>query len=226
MLCSNCKDIKVLFVDDEKSIAKSIKSALGDYFEKFIVVSNGIEALKIFKKEHPDLLITDIMIPKMNGLELARAIKQSSPNFPIIIQSAYSDKDKLLDAISIGVKKYFIKPVDIDTLLSYIESLVSTIKASWVIELIGGFKFNTKYKTLYLNQKIIYLTNRENQFIELLLSQKDILVDRVTMKKSLWKDCKKVSDERVRTFVKRLREKTSKRLIVNSRDEGYMIKFY
>jgi len=222
MLYSNFKDIKVLFVDNEKNIAKGMKSTLGNYFDKFIVASNGIQAIKAFKREHPDLLITDIMIPKMNGISLIKKIRESSPDFPIIIQSAYSDRDNLLEVIEIGVSKYLIKPIDIDELLSSIESLVTKIKANWRIKLVDGFVFNKKSKTLYHNQQNIHLTKREIAFIELLIEQKDMIVDVVTIKKKLWKDYGQVSNEMVRTFIKRLRKKTSKGLIVNSHNEGYM----
>jgi DNA-binding response OmpR family regulator len=222
MLYSNCKEIKILFVDDERKIAKSMKSALSNYFDKFIVASNGLQALKIFKKENPDLLITDIMMPKMDGLSLIKEIRDSHPNFPIIVQSAYSDRDNLLEVIEIGVSRYFIKPVDIDELLRYIGSLVTKIKASWIANLIDGYVFNRKNKSLYHNQKIIHLTKREVVFMELLIGQKDMIVDMVTIKKRLWKNYRQVSNDMVRTFVKRLRQKTSKGLIVNAHNEGYM----
>ena len=117
------KDITILFAEDEKRLAKLIESAIESYFDSFIMVSNGEEAIKKYHKIKPDIIITDIMMPKMNGLELAKEIKSIDEDIPIIILSAYSHTDMLLEAIEIGVKKYFIKPFNPDELLQYLTTL-------------------------------------------------------------------------------------------------------
>ena len=213
------KSLKVLLVEDEKKLSSLLKNAIGDSFYSFSVANDGVEGLKMFKKISADIVITDIMMPNMTGLEMAKEIKIIDKSVPIIILSAFSEADKFLGAIDVGVVKYFIKPFDPDELLEYIKSLEEIIK-SRVIKLSGGFTFNRTKKTLYKDGRYISLTKKEIQFFDLLL-QKDI-VEYSIIKKTLWVD-EDVSDERLRTFIKRLRAKTAKDLIQNIKSQGYAI---
>ncbi len=218
------KHLKVLLVEDEEKLAILLKNAIGDNFYSFTVAHDGKDGMEKFLTITPDIIITDIMMPKKTGLEMAKEIKKIDPSIPIIILSAFSETDKLLNAIDIGVVKYFIKPFDIDELLEYIESLCKTLESK-IIQLHDGFSFNTTSNNLYKDARYISLSKNENKFIQLLLkySKKDkYIVDDETIKNALWKD-EEVSDARLRTFVRRLRAKTSKDLIGNIKGQGYEI---
>ncbi|MEO1938503.1 MAG: response regulator, partial [Sulfurimonas sp.] len=117
------KTLRVLFVEDEEKLSKLLKNAIGDNFFKFSIAHDGEEGLELFEKIAPDIVITDINMPKMNGLEMAKEIKAIDKSVPIIILSAFSETEKLLHAIDVGVVKYLIKPFDPDELLEYIISL-------------------------------------------------------------------------------------------------------
>ena len=213
------KSLKVLLVEDEKKLSSLLKNAIGDSFYSFSVANDGVEGLKIFEKISPDIVITDIMMPNMTGLEMAKEIKNIDKSVPVIILSAFSEADKFLGAIDVGVVKYFIKPFDPDELLEYIESLEDIIHSK-IVKLSGAFTFNRTKNTLYKDGRYLSLTKKEIQFFDLLL-QKDI-VEYSIIKKTLWMD-EDVSDERLRTFVKRLRAKTAKDLIQNIKSQGYAI---
>ncbi|NOZ91016.1 MAG: response regulator transcription factor [Epsilonproteobacteria bacterium] len=217
------KDITILFAEDEKRLAKLMRLAIEDYFGKFIMASNGEEALNKYHKIRPDIIITDIMMPKVNGLELAREIKSIDEDLPIIILSAYSHTDMLLQAIDIGVTKYFIKPFNPDELLQYLATLIPKIRNNKTVDLIDDFKFNVKNKKLYQNETEVSLTKREVNFFSLLMEKEDYEVDNKTIKNVLWID-NQVSNDRLRTFIKRLRDKTSKKLIENISSQGYKLK--
>lgn len=124
------KKLSLLIVEDEKNLAKLLKDALLEFFQKTNVAYDGEEGLMFYEALEPDIVITDIMIPKLSGLEMAKKIKEINPNQHIIILSAYSDTQKLLNAIDVGVVKYFIKPFDPDELLEYISSISQKILKS------------------------------------------------------------------------------------------------
>jgi len=217
------QDITILFAEDEKRLAKLMQSAIEGYFDKFIMVSNGEEAIKKYHEIKPDIIVTDIMMPKINGLELAKEIKSIDENIPIIILSAYSHTDMLLEAIDIGVKKYFIKPFNPDELLQYIATLIPKVRNNKIEILIDDFNFDIKNKKLYQNETEILLTKREADFFSILIDKKDYGVNNKIIKSILWSD-KDVPNDRLRTFIKRLRDKTSKKLIENISSHGYRIK--
>jgi len=218
------KSLKVLLVEDEEKLSSLLKNAIGDSFHSFSIANDGVDGLEMFKNLLPDIVITDIMMPKMTGLEMAKEIKKLDATIPIVILSAFSEADKFLGAIDVGVVKYFIKPFDPDELLEYIDSLEEII-GSKEIKLTDGFSFNKIKKSLYKDDRFVKLSKKENQFFELLLQNdeddKKIVSDEV-IKKTLYKD-EVVSDERLRTFIRRLRAKTSKGLIENVKGEGYLI---
>ncbi|TKI69533.1 response regulator transcription factor [Sulfurimonas crateris] len=216
------KEIKVLLVEDEENLARLLKDAIGDNFHSFIVAVDGVEGLELFKKTKPDIVITDIMMPRLSGLDMAKEIKQISPKTPIIILSAFSEKEKLFSAIDIGITKYFLKPFDPDEVLEYIGAITPKLgKKS--IKLGDGFIFNKGTSSLYKNDRYVPLSKNETKFLALLLEGKNRVVDDNEIKESLWGE--EVSDERVRTFIRRFRAKTSKKLIKNVKGVGYQLSF-
>ncbi|MFK5937181.1 MAG: response regulator transcription factor [Sulfurimonas sp.] len=218
------KGLKVLLVEDEDKLASLLKNAIGDNFYSFSIAKDGKEGLDKFIKSTPDIIITDIMMPNLTGLEMAKEIRKIDENIPIIILSAFSESDKFLDAIDIGVVKYFIKPFDPDELLDYIKKIGEKIGTK-LIKLHGGFLFNLTTKTLYKNSRYVALSKNESKFMQLLLENyhKDsYVVSDEMIKKSLWGG-KEVSSERLRTFLRRLRVKTSKDLVLNLKGQGYQI---
>ena len=213
------KGLKVLLVEDENKLASLLKSAIGDSFYSFTLARDGQEGLEKFLSISPDIIITDIMMPNLTGLEMAKELRKIDENIPIIILSAFSESDKFLDAIDIGVVKYFIKPFDPDELLDYIESVAEKL-GSKLIKLCDEFSFNLTTKNLYKNSRYVSLSKNESKFVQLLLENH--IVDEEMIKKSLWGD-EEVSSERLRTFIRRLRTKTSKDLVLNIKGQGYQI---
>jgi DNA-binding response OmpR family regulator len=214
------KKLKILFVEDEEKIALLIKEAIGGYFYRFLVAKDGIEALKFYHKFVPDIVIADINMPFLNGLDMAKEIRKENKEIPIIILSAFSEKEKLFKAIDIGINKYFLKPYDPDALLDYIEQLAPMLEEKTVM-LCGGFVFNKITNALYKNNKYIALSKNEIKFLLLLIKYKNNVVTYDMIKQTLWGI--DATDERLRTFVRRLRLKTSKKLFENVKSLGYKL---
>jgi DNA-binding response OmpR family regulator len=195
---------------------------LSDYFYSFSIANNGEEGLKKFKKIKPDIVITDIMMTKLDGLDMTIKIKELNENTPIVVLSAFSDKDKLLKAIDIGITKYFIKPFDPEEVLEYLIFLAKKLNKSRIICLNKHFSFDNNTSNLFEDDKIVNITKREKEFISLLIEHKKDIVSAETIKNVLWKE-EDISNERLRTFIKRLRAKTAKELIKNVANQGYLI---
>lgn len=218
------KSLKILLVEDEKSLSQLLYRAIGDDFHSFTMLSNGKDALQEYIKNPPDIVITDIMMPKMTGLELAQEIRKINPNTPVIILSAYSDTDKLLSAIDMGIVKYFIKPFDPEEVLEYISSLKERFQ-EYLLELCEEFTYSYEKKSLYKKGRYVFLSKNESLFLELLLYKGDEkshgIVSNDVIQKALWGS--NGNENRLRTFVKRFRTKTVKKLLKNIKNEGYYI---
>jgi len=218
----NFKNITILLAEDEEKISELMKDAIGEYFQEFIIVKDGVKALEAYHQHQPDIVITDILMPRLNGLELLKELREENEKLPVIILSAHSDTQKLLQAIDYGVSKYFIKPLDPDELLDYILTLIPKLSQNHLVKFVDNFSFNQTKKQLLLEQKPVSLTKRELDFFMLLLKQKEYIASNQLIKKSLWKE-ENIPNERVRTFIRRLRKKCSKNLIKNNSSLGYSL---
>jgi len=216
------KSLKVLIAEDEKTLANLIRVSIKDCFSKVVIAQDGLEGLKKFKSFKPDIIISDITMPNLDGLEMCRQIREQNSKIPIIILSAYSQQDRLLKAIDIGVNKYFIKPFDPEEFIEYLRILSKNINKEKSFKLKDNFIFNNNTNSLHKGEVLINLTARERDFLSLLIDSKNELVRLEVIKKHLWEE-DDISDERVRTFIKRLRIKTSKDLIENVSSSGYLI---
>ncbi|AXL45930.1 response regulator transcription factor [Campylobacter jejuni] len=222
-MSQECKELIILVVEDEVKARESMINILSERFSKVIGAQNGDEGLKKFKKFKPDLVITDIAMPIMDGLDMAREIKEISDDVPIVVLSAYSEKERLLRSIDIGIDKYLIKPVDIEELFKVLDYLIGEkIEANMLVKISEEYQFNKTKRTLIYNGEEIVLTKKELAFISLLLKQPGALVLHEDIKKNVWIG-EHVSDTAVRTFIKRVRDKVGEDFIKNVPSLGYKI---
>ncbi|HEB9324837.1 TPA: response regulator transcription factor [Campylobacter jejuni] len=222
-MSQECKELIILVVEDEIKTRESLINVLSERFSKVIGAQNGDEGLKKFKKFKPDLVITDIAMPIMDGLDMAREIKEISDDVPIVVLSAYSEKEILLRSIDVGIDKYLIKPVDIEELFKVLDYLIGEkIEANMLVKISEEYQFNKTKRTLIYNGEEIVLTKKELAFISLLLKQPGALVLHEDIKKNIWIG-EHVSDTAVRTFIKRVRDKVGEDFIKNVPSLGYKI---
>jgi len=123
------KNITILYVEDEEIIRDVIINVLDSMFKEFIIATNGLEGVEKYKQyqDKIDLIVTDINMPKLNGLDMLAQIKQINPFIPMIITTAHDDIDFLHKAIEVGVTGYVTKPIDIRKLIKTIEKNVLPI---------------------------------------------------------------------------------------------------
>jgi len=116
---SRLKDITVLYCEDEEYLRDVTQGILASFTKEQLIAEDGKIGLELFKEHQNtiDLVITDVNMPNMNGLEMSKEIKAINPNIPIIVATAFSNSEYLLEAIELGVDKYVLKPINIKKLL-------------------------------------------------------------------------------------------------------------
>lgn len=154
------KNITILYAEDEASLREITLNILKGFTKKQFVAENGQEGLDLFKEyeEEIDLIITDVNMPLMNGLEMIKEIKKINPNIPIIVATAFSNTEYLLEAIDIGVDKYVLKPIDM-------KKLLQTMSQSLLYH---------ELKDLYID-KLTHLPNRNRLKKDLALTNEDLM---------------------------------------------------
>ena len=120
-------DYTVLYVEDEEPIRERLAKTLAIKFKEVMVASDGEDAFDIFKEKKPDLVITDICMPNVSGLELSRAVKELSPDTPVIITTAYNETNFFIEAIECGINNFILKPVELTMLFRTVDEICAAL---------------------------------------------------------------------------------------------------
>lgn len=122
-----CSSYTVLYVEDDAQTQESMNTVLSRIFKKVYLAENGLIGLELFQTHSPDLIITDIQMPKLNGLDMAKSIKEIAPQTPIIITTAFNEEHYFLSAIENGIDSFLFKPIDKQKLFQALIKTVSQI---------------------------------------------------------------------------------------------------
>lgn len=196
--------INVLIVEDEPSIANLIQMSLNEnYLTK--IASDGEEALKEIKQTTFDLILLDIMIPKINGFELMEYLKDEM--IPVIFITAMSDTQNIVKGLKLGADDYLTKPFNISELLARIESVLRRYNK---INNVLTYKDIVIYKDSHIvkkNNKTISLTKKEYDLLLLLFQNKNVALYRDTIYERIWGDNFMGETRTVDLHIQRLRKK-------------------
>ncbi len=220
-------NLSLLYVEDEPYIRQNAVEFLSDQFLEIYEAGDGKEALALYHQKNPDIIITDIEMPKMNGLELCRAIRNSDNNTPIIITTAFTDQDYLLQAIELNLVKYLKKPIQEELLNETLSLCIQKLNPNdkSVERLTEVHYFDSFNQTLLHMDEFIKLTANEITFLTLLTHQKHRIVTYQEIENHIW-DGTYMSEDALKGLVKNLRKKISKECIQNHSKLGYKINLY
>jgi len=213
------KNKNVLYIEDELDVLENISSILEQFFNQFFATSNAEDALEVFYDNDIDILIVDIELPMMSGIDFIKQIRKTHKDIPIIIISAYTKTDYLLESIELKLEQYIVKPFTtqkIHKLLDYLNHLYMDDDS---IEIVDGVVFSKLNGTISYDNQTHNLTPREFKIVEILSHTKAISYDELS---SLWED-EAPSSNAIRSYIKHLRKKLPDGLLQNHSGFGYVI---
>ncbi len=224
MLKNSYKNIKILYVEDDEIARENGVEYLQNFFETIYEASDAIVALQLYEKYKPDIIITDIQMPKLNGLEFVKKIRQKDKKTQIIIITAFCDKNYLLKAIELQLVKYLIKPVKEKEFEEALFLCVNSLQEdnSNIVKLENEIYFDTFNKNLVIKDEIVKLRAKEILFLELLIKNKNRYVTYEEIENYVWSESFMTKDA-LKTLVKNLKTKIPKDLILNLTNSGYKI---
>ena len=218
----------ILFVEDEVILRKNYAMYLEMMFETVYEASDGEEAYTIYKEKKPDILIVDINIPKLNGLDLLKKIREHDHRTKAIMLTAHRDKDFLLRATSLKLTEYLVKPISRTVLDSALNKVIDELKNFTTIAiknkiLSNGYMWNYDTRELSCNGKIINLTKKEQMVFKLFMDNLDLVLSVDTILYNVWDDNIEANSSTLKTLLKNLRRKLPKDMIKNVHGVGYKI---
>jgi DNA-binding response OmpR family regulator len=200
---------KILYVEDDSTLAFLTSDNLEQHYD-VIHFTNGREAFDAFKKEQYDLCILDVMLPEMDGFELAAAIRELDVEVPIIFLSAKTLKEDRIKGLKLGADDYLVKPYSIEELILKIEVFLQrSQKRTTAVSRacpVGTFSFDPENYALLKNGETIQLTERESALLKLFIDNKNTVLKREKILTAIWGTDDYFMGRSMDVFISRLRK--------------------
>ncbi len=216
----------LLFVEDELSIRTNYVAYLSRFFATIHEAANGNEAYRLYREKKPDIMIVDINIPQLNGIELLQKIREHDHTTRAIMLTAHQDSEHLLKATELKLTKYIIKPANRDDLKEALNKAIQelesfSIKSKEMVLLKENYRWEIENRELSCNNHLIWLTNQERNLLALLLLDTHRIFTYDELIVSLWDDFESDKRDSLKTLVKNVRRKLPKDTIKNIFGIGY-----
>lgn len=211
----------VLYAEDDVGVQKNVNELLTLLFKTVYLASDGQKAYELFNEHHPDLVITDIKMPRVSGIELAKKIRETDSEAEIIIITAYTEVDFMLEAIELSLLRYIVKPITEPKLFDALEKFLQSKEKVYFKELAAGWFYDNLQKSIIHENELYELTKKEAKFIEMLL-HKDSIITYEEIEEKLWEN-EYMSLNALRLMIKNLRKKLPEGILKNIQGIGYKL---
>lgn len=199
---------KILYAEDDETIAFLIQDSLEAYYD-INCYSDGKSALEAFNFQSFDICLLDIMMPELNGFEVAEQIRSKNSDIPIIFISAKALKEDRIKGLKIGADDYLVKPFSIEELILKIEVFLKRSKKTNTYSSnykVGKYDFDPKNYTLQNTTHTISLTQRESELLLYFIRHKNTVLKRQDILKAIWGDDDYFMGRSLDVFISRLRK--------------------
>lgn len=220
---------KILFVEDEKDLTLIVGDTLRGQGYEVITAADGIAGLDRFKAEGADIVVADVMMPKMDGFSMAKEIKKLSPTVPLLFLTAKSTIDDVEKGFEIGANDYLKKPFELRELIVRIKALLrryNTNRGEDIKFSIGRYIFNVTTQTLSLESRSVELSHFEAKILELLATNIGKTVDASELMIAVWQHDEPSNRNSLHGYIHKLRRALHQDpsiSIINQRGFGYML---
>ena len=218
---------KVLIVEDEQSISNFISMVLNANGYDTIIVGSGEEALTMIASHCPDMIVLDLGLPDMDGMEVLKSVRKWS-NLPVVVVSARNHEHDKVEALDYGADDYLVKPFHLEELEARVRSLTrrSFVQHDAVLRC-GELSFDTVKRTAQVRGEVVALTRKENGILEYLLLNQGRPVSQEELMEHVWDGSVNSFSNSIRVHISSLRKKLKAALgydpILNRIGEGYLM---
>ena len=189
------KTLTILFIEDDQIFTKKIKTILEKFFKSVLIANDGEEALKLFKTDNINLIISDINMPNMNGLEFLKKLRAINNDISFIFMTARNESNIMLQAIQLSISNYILKPINLNDFLLIINKIIEKDyknfilkEKSYTIKLDDDFSWDKQTKVLQKNNISIKLTKNELMLLDLLLTSNNKIFTSSEIISHIWNE--------------------------------------
>ncbi|RXJ69207.1 DNA-binding response regulator [Halarcobacter ebronensis] len=219
------KYLSILYVEDDDEVRINISNSIANMVKKVYTASNAVDALELYDKYKPDIIFTDIDMKGMNGLDFVKEIREEDSLTPIVVLTAFKTERFLMQAVSLHLESYIIKPISYKDLKEALFNCSEKLLERNKFEII--FPNNAKYNihtTIFTNEKgeIEKLQNKEKLLLETLIEFKNELVFYDIIEENVWEG-DSLNKGTLKVLIGKLRHKIGKNTIINENEQGYRL---
>jgi DNA-binding response OmpR family regulator len=205
------KHIKILYVEDEPFLGKIVKESLESRDFLVSMTDTGADAISLFTSIQPDICILDVMLPKKDGFQIGKEIRNINPAVPIIFVTAKNQTQDVIKGFESGGNDYIRKPFSMEELIVRIDNLLALTKThsevnSNPIIALGKYSFHTQRYELSLDDQIKKLSHKEAALLQLLTANKNAITNRKDILLKLWGDDSFFNSRNLDVYITKLRE--------------------
>lgn len=221
------KNLTLLLVEEDDELKNNLKETLSFFFKRIITATNGTEALIIYQNNNIDMVISDYVMPIMNGYDLCKQIRNDNNKIPLVIMSNYTDNEKLLKSITLELSEYLIKPIEYNQLTSTLLNMINKLERSNLsyFEINNSIKYDFFRKELINKNenKVLKLSKSEIVILELLIKNQNSIITNEIIEYNL-SNTQTKSEQAIKSVIFRLRVKIGKENILNVQSIGYILR--
>jgi DNA-binding response OmpR family regulator len=219
------KSLRILYAEDEPDVRTRLGAKLSRLCAEVIEAKDGQEALELFHTQRPDLIIADICMPRMGGIELMKAIREVDTQIPAVITTAHLSEEYLLEAVRLSLEDYLVKPIFYPKLMEVLQKAAKKLISQGVVDVAIGeqTRYNLLSRELTDQQgKSLELSRKEQALLELLIQNRHRLVSKEEIAYGVWED-EFMSEGALKSVLVKLRRKIGRDAIINTPHLGYRL---
>ena len=218
--------LQILVVEDDQDIQELLQNYLENEGYQVVVASDGEEAIDVFHEENPDLILLDIMLPKLDGYSVCKAMREEA-DLPIIMLTALDSEQNQIQGFDLKVDDYITKPFSVPLLLKKIEAVLRRTVGYNVTSKITykNMVFDLEEYRVFIDDRSVDLTQREYELLKILLQNQGKILTRQMLLNRVWSYDFYGADRIVDTHIKNLRKKLDVDYIETIRGVGYRIDY-
>ena len=199
-------DYTVLYIEDDKDLREHIDEFLKRYCKKTYACENTNDGLTIYNEHKPDILLLDINLPGMNGIDFAELIRKKDKRTRIVMFTAYTDRKFMLKAIELELSRYLVKPVTNEELFSAMGKCVDELEKTNIFNLGNGYTYSKRLTSVISNNEKVTLRKKEMEILEYFIAHEGEVIRYDMLEDEIW-DENSVSLDAIRSQMRNLRKK-------------------
>jgi DNA-binding response OmpR family regulator len=216
------KHVNALYLEDDKDIQVEYVKLFSTFFKNLYIADNPIDGLDLFKKKEVRLVITDIKMPHMSGIEFAKKIREIDKNVPIFVMSAFPEQADIIEAVKLNFVDFMIKPVSYAELKNTLRSAVDRLLEKNMIQVAinDDVTYDPLSKCIHSKDGTFTLTNKEALLLEYFIANKGRVISRTYIEDAVY-DGETMSDSALKNLLLKLRKKLPGNYIQTVKNSGY-----